>query len=130
MKNDLIRLGCIPSKTKTLEFPSVDIVPKHLMRHFIRGYFDGDGCITTTNKGKQVSVEILGTDSMIDGFIMWTELHKNKYIFNHSDIKRAIYTGIYAMEILDKLYKNTTIYLDRKYELYSYHKSPSVKATS
>lgn len=43
--NDLIKLRCTPNKTATLELPTPDIVPKHLMPHFLRGHFDGDGCM-------------------------------------------------------------------------------------
>lgn len=43
MANDLIRLGCILRKSLVLKFPS--IVSQNLIRHFIRGYMDGDGCI-------------------------------------------------------------------------------------
>ena len=40
----LIKLGCIINKTKLgLNMPSI---PEHLQNHFVRGFFDGDGCIT------------------------------------------------------------------------------------
>lgn len=42
MKQALINLGCTPRKSLILKFPNID--PK-LLNHFIRGYFDGDGCI-------------------------------------------------------------------------------------
>lgn len=29
--------------TKILKFPTEDIVPRDLIRHFMRGYFEGDG---------------------------------------------------------------------------------------
>ena len=45
---DLIKHGCIPRKSLTLKFPTT--IPKYLHRHFIRGYFDGDGCVTVFNK--------------------------------------------------------------------------------
>jgi hypothetical protein len=44
MSNDLINVGCMPAKTHKLEFP--EWLREDLVRHFIRGYFDGDGCIT------------------------------------------------------------------------------------
>mgnify|MGYP002625860766 CR=1 FL=1 len=44
MKVDLIRLGAIPNKSLILEFPKD--IPNDLIRHFVRGYFDGDGCIS------------------------------------------------------------------------------------
>lgn len=43
MCTDLIGHGCTPRKTYTLEFPQD--VPEYLLRHFIRGYFDGDGSV-------------------------------------------------------------------------------------
>lgn len=39
--NRLIKLGFTPNKSLTLKFPPV---PRDLLRHFARGYFDGDGC--------------------------------------------------------------------------------------
>lgn len=48
MCRDLINLGCTPCKSLTLEFPTSDIVPEKYIRDFIRGYFDGDGCVSYT----------------------------------------------------------------------------------
>lgn len=44
---DLNRLGCIPRKSLVLKFPTKEQLPPYLIRHFIRGYFDGDGCISS-----------------------------------------------------------------------------------
>lgn len=43
MCNDLIKIGCNPRKTGNSCLPEI---PENLMRHFIRGYFDGDGAIS------------------------------------------------------------------------------------
>ena len=45
LRNDLIDKGVIENKTFKIVFPSYNKVPKKLIHHFIRGYFDGDGCI-------------------------------------------------------------------------------------
>jgi intein-encoded DNA endonuclease-like protein len=37
---DLLTLGMSPQKSLTLKFPNV---PNQYLRHFVRGYFDGDG---------------------------------------------------------------------------------------
>lgn len=42
MFEDLLRLGFMPQKTKVLAFPDI---PMKYLNHFIRGYFDGDGCV-------------------------------------------------------------------------------------
>lgn len=38
----LLKLGLYSNKSLTIKFPDV---PKKFISHFIRGYFDGDGCI-------------------------------------------------------------------------------------
>lgn len=43
----LVSIGITPRKSKTLDFPKIP-EDKELIRHFIRGYFDGDGCISIT----------------------------------------------------------------------------------
>ena len=48
MCRDLIKLGCTPVKSLTLEFPNNDILPEEYVRDFIRGYFDGDGGVSYT----------------------------------------------------------------------------------
>jgi intein-encoded DNA endonuclease-like protein len=43
MFNDLLKLGLTPNKSKTIDLP---IVPDKHFSDFVRGYFDGDGCVT------------------------------------------------------------------------------------
>ncbi len=40
--NDLVKLGLYPNKSLTISFPAV---PQKYLTDFVRGYFDGDGCI-------------------------------------------------------------------------------------
>lgn len=47
LADQLIKLGCHPNKSMSLECPSYDIVPKNLFNHFVRGYFDGDGSFSS-----------------------------------------------------------------------------------
>lgn len=54
MCKDISTLGAIKNKSLTLTFPSDDIVPKKFKRDFIRGYFDGDGCIWNGKRKKMV----------------------------------------------------------------------------
>ena len=60
MCEDLIDKGCLPNKSLVLRFPSEKQVPKELIRHFIRGYFDGDGSISIS-KGKYKYVNFTST---------------------------------------------------------------------
>lgn len=63
---DLKRLGCVQAKSLILKFPSENQVPKEFLKHFMRGYFDGDGCIYV---GRDLqSFDICGTLSFIETF--------------------------------------------------------------
>lgn len=42
MINDLLKLGLDSNKTFVLKYPEIE---EKLEKHFLRGYFDGDGCI-------------------------------------------------------------------------------------
>lgn len=119
--NDLIAKGCIRNKTLQLKFPTEDIVPKHLIHHFIRGYMDGDGSINYHNRGNYQAWQV--------GFIGQEDfLNKIKEFFNKSELKLSTkdnityqinFTGNKQVKhILNILYRDATIYLDRKYDKY------------
>lgn len=48
--DDLVNLGVKPRKSLSLKFPT--FLNDSLMPHFIRGYFDGDGCIWNGKRKK------------------------------------------------------------------------------
>lgn len=120
MKNDLISKGCIPNKSKVLKFPTYEIVPKEHIKSFIRGYIDGDGYIG--NDGKYLRMNILGTEDMILGIIKELELREVKIRKANKDgadeIKQVEWKGLYLKKILDDLYKDSDVYLERKYNKY------------
>lgn len=47
---DLIKLGITPRKSKTIALPKI---PNNYFSHFMRGYFDGDGCVNVCAYYKQ-----------------------------------------------------------------------------
>lgn len=120
MCNDLICHGCVPSKSLIKEFPIG--VPKLLFRHFLRGYFDGNGFITETDK---TPLQLGFTSSL--PFINHLEEHLKstlgikkftKTIYqskNHLEWSTLRKAGIDALNILNYLYEDSTIYLNRKY---------------
>ena len=120
-KQDLINKGCIPKKSLILNFPTEEQVPFYLLKHFIRGYFDGDGWFTNTPDCFQVG--IIGTQDFIQGFLNTVEnINKTNKIFSvhrENGAKRYIF-GAYndVLNFLNWIYKDSTIYLDRKYEAY------------
>lgn len=120
-KQDLIDKGCIPKKSLILKFPTEEQVPLNLIRHFIRGYFDGDGWFSNT--GKTFQVGIIGTYDFILGFLKYGQgfTKKNK-IFNvhrENGAKRYMFSAyLDVLHFLNWIYQDANIYLDRKYEKY------------
>lgn len=123
MKSDLIKHGCIENKTNMISAPKID---KEMISHFIRGYIDGDGCITHSfNKYGSLDwkVKILGTDKLLD--YIRDFIHKNNIAQINQYSKRKEYQIVSCLEFggniqvrnfLELIYKDATILLDRKYK--------------
>ena len=117
--------GCTPQKSLTLKFPKVELFKsRDLIRHFIRGYFDGDGCLTWSNKEHtRPEISVLGTDEMLYSIISYLPLTTKPILkILHPD-KQSItkYFGVSgekAYEIASYLYNNSIINLQRKYNKY------------
>lgn len=116
--DDLKRLGVKENKTMTLVFPDTLKVPTSLVRHFVRGYFDGDGTIYCYKHKKyshiNYHVSFTGTKEMIDGIKRF--LNKEVVICSRHN---AFYINIggnpQVKNILDMLYKDASVYLERKH---------------
>ena len=118
--NSLINKGCIPKKSLILEFPNLSQVPKFLIRHFIRGYFDGDGCICNqlNNKGYfRSKINIVGTNNFLSGLIIHLPIENIK-VHQRNGFKVHeinIYNKKDIIKIMHYLYDDATVYLKRKY---------------
>lgn len=64
---DLKNYGLTQNKSYNGDWIDIKLIPKNLVHHFIRGYFDGDGCIYVNKKTKQRFVNITGTRLFIEG---------------------------------------------------------------
>ena len=113
---DLKKLGCYPNKSLTLSFPSNDQVPEHLKRHFMRGYIDGDGCLCFTDKTYCFS--FTGTESFINEAIKFFNWKSCKLDSAGQNKTWRCGDKKFVPVYLDTLYKDASIYLDRKYEKY------------
>ena len=124
IKEDLINLGCVPAKSPILKFPTPEQVPEHLIHHFIRGYFDGDGChgyYKTKYNTYRESLSFLGTHEFL------TDLHnvfikhlglpeKNLTKAGNSEVaKSACYNCKQARAILCFMNSEATLKLERKH---------------
>lgn len=125
---DLCDFGCTPSKTYDIKFPTYDIVPKEFMRDFIRGFFDGDGCISISemNGKPHIFTTITGQSDMLksisDFLISEKIIRVNPKIYKDDRRNSTYNVYFYGIDsnkdFLDYLYKDSTIYLDRKYNQY------------
>lgn len=119
---DLAALGCVQAKTFKIKFPN--FIGDELIRHFIRGYFDGDGCIYNPKK-RDVHILVLGNIQFITAlqnhFIKVLNINEVKIHqrFKHSECYTLRHHGMKnPLKVLNYLYKDSTIYLDRKYKKY------------
>lgn len=62
--NDLVNLGGSERKSLTIEFP--DQIPKEYLSDFIRGYFDGDGCIYCKKNNRVITSFCSGSKKFLD----------------------------------------------------------------
>ena len=116
-------LGCVQNKSLILTFPTEDIVPKHLIRHFIRGYFDGDGSISVNKETNRYQASFVGTESFLNSILKIL----NKEIGTNAKSLRpcgnAKQTSVSGKQMLIKmfhyLYDDSTVYLDRKFEKFN-----------
>lgn len=124
----LDKLGCHPRKSLILKFPKLNIFKgniKELVLHFIRGYVDGDGCLSIYKRNTGViatELNIVGTESFLKTI---NHIFKDRgYISNKScnnwDNKafQLKFSFIPSRKIARYLYENANIYLERKYKKY------------
>lgn len=127
----LSELGCVKAKTHLIEFPLW--LPESLYSHFIRGYFDGDGYISSISTkfiSSNVSLSIVGTISFCLSVSAITSdmLDINWYIETrhkerNNNIRQIRTSGrTQIVRFLDWIYKDASLFLERKKALYLEHK--------
>ncbi len=122
MINYLSKLGVREGKTYNVEFPDKNQVPKNLMSHFIRGFFDGDGCIChSLNGDNKWKFNILARKDFsehIFGILMRYVNPMHLHIRQNEQTKWMSYVACDSfpglLAIRNFLYKDATIWLKRK----------------
>lgn len=125
MVNDLITHGVVEHKTNIMKPPLN--VPNRFIKDCIRGYFDGNGCITYSvyHIRPSFTVKICATEDIL----LWIKdfAYANNVCFSYKPYKRKAHQSVSQLDIggnlqaqkfLDLLYQDSTVYLDRKYKLY------------
>lgn len=116
---------------KTYKQKSVaNYVPQNLIRHFIRGYFDADGCISHSKGKRTINGKLYEYGNYIWNIISKDKsiLEEIKIVLNYFDLHPNIYAdskGCFLISLTKKkefqklyklLYENSTLYLNRKKE--------------
>lgn len=121
LSKDVNTYGLDYEKSKTLS--TINNVPKELMHHFIRGHFDGDGCLffqkgrKETHKGSP-GITIVGTKSFLEFIcdfipdVPRSLQHDKRTIGSYTLYLKSIKR---YKKFTDYIYKDATIYLDRKF---------------
>lgn len=114
LASDLAKWGILPRKSMTLTYTNVS---RNLERHYIRGLFDGDGCIH-----KRGGFYLLGTEALIDGVIDAVNRHTG-IVLTKSKAGRLYRANGYrgSVKVLHWIYRRSTIFLHRKKKTYDEH---------
>lgn len=127
MINRLKELGITQRKSLTLKFPAV---PQEFLKHFIRGYFDGNGGFYTKNKSGNITVSEIycGSKDFVDGLVsaMMSLGLSPKVYFRERRGKGKGYGNVYGVrcyardtrKLYDLMYDEATIYMKRKKDKY------------
>ena len=122
----LVQMGIAGNKTYTLDGSIMQYIPNHLVKHFLRGYFDGDGCISWEKR----YASCIKNTVHVAGNYDFLQHSFNKYFPTNCSIRLYKKSAqCYNYTIQDKhevlrflayLYNDAKIYLERKYKLYQY----------
>ena len=124
IKDDLKIYNIVPNKTFILMPPM--FLAKEYWISYIRGYFDGDGCITQNNRVIAFSIE--GASKPV---IEWIRnvfaneygIINNKIYTKTTNANNLIYNNVYYGEKCKKiyriLYQNSELRLERKYNKFT-----------
>jgi len=125
--NDLYRSGITPKKSHTISWQkTTKNIPKHLIHHFVRGYFDGDGSWKKSGKngnGIHFSVAcgsgdfILGLQKQLCSScgLSMVKIYSKKTNDKKANNYALEYGGrLQEIRIYNWMYNNATLFLERK----------------
>lgn len=118
---DLEKHGAFYKKSLKLQFPL--FLKDELIRHFIRGYFDGDGSITF-GRHDFPKISIASNKEFLEGIhdiLLKENITSNIYASNRSKVNSLEINAKSSVEkFLNYIYKDSNIFMERKYQRYKY----------
>lgn len=127
-------LGIVPRKSLILSFPDI---PEKSVSHFIRGYFDGDGCISIIEgkTTKRLRFCLIGTLDMLSKIqeilICKLGINKTKLIQKNLNVYELHIKKQYDVKLIRNfLYQNSSVFLSRKKEIFYLNTNIKFNSTS
>jgi hypothetical protein len=125
MYQDLVDKGLTPNKSKTMRFPEI---PSEYLNFYIRGYFDGDGCVNVRilNGRRLPIIQVIFTSGSYEYLYVLMQNLRSAIDTSHMRIRkshrafRLRYRKGNCLKILSFMYTelDKAPYLARKYEKY------------
>lgn len=115
IKADLASYGIIPQKTFKLIFPKN--LDKKYWIDYIRGFFDGDGCISQRKDGHVTFSLYCACQDFLQTIVDFLYEQYNipkKVIYKHGNIYKVEYAKKATEQIYHILYTKNSIYMQRK----------------
>ena len=113
--SDLIKYGVVPNKTYLLTKFYKEFSDINLLRHYLRGVFDGDGCITKSKiymlHITEYKKELVDDYASIINNLLGFERHKTVYT---GSAYRYCWNGKFAKAVHNFLYTDANFFLERK----------------
>lgn len=112
--DDICSYGIMPKKTFNMEIDG-----RLMNKHFFRGLFDGDGSIYSYENAN-LQACIVGIEQVLTSFKIFLEqnIGLSFKLSPCKNIYRINWYGEKAIKVLNLLYEDSNIYLNRKYDLY------------
>lgn len=125
MAKDLEQFGIIPNKTYKTHFLPNNI-PSVFLTDFLRGYVDGDGSLYFNTENNTFHLNVTShyltiTDHFRDivyQLLNTQERSKEHHSTFYNNTAKFTFNGLEAYQLASLLYKNASIYCQRKYDKY------------
>lgn len=125
--SDLLKLGLVPNKSLILKVPAI---PEKFLSHFVRGYFDGDGCVyfkknwaKDRNKLRWVFQTRFTSGSKkflakLHSILKLIEICRGGYLYDKGSGHELVFSHNDGLALFRFMYDNVSseMYLDRKYK--------------
>ena len=124
LSKSLLDKGFHNRKSWSIDFDYIkSFVPDELFNHFIRGMFDGDGCLKYYSypylKKPQLHFGYTGVKNVCEFIKDFFDINRDLIFEGNVTYTVVSRDPNKIIEICTYLYNNSTIYLKRKYEIYN-----------